>query len=74
MPPLSLVKKKKGDAMTDDYFVMLNTQRGGIAPLMKDDEIATFPSLELAKQAGKANLLGSNFGFEVFYRGEGEAF
>jgi hypothetical protein len=58
--------------MMKDYFVMLNTQNGGITPLMAaDDEIATFETPSEAKAAGKDNLLGAHFGFEVFGRGEG---
>lgn len=54
-----------------DYFVMLNTQGGGITPLMSDEEIATFETTSEARAAGKDNLLGAHFGFEVFGRGEG---
>lgn len=57
--------------MMKDYFVMLNTQGGGITPLMEDDEIATFETPSDAKTAGKDNMLGAHFGFEVFGRGEG---
>ena len=57
--------------MMKDYFVMLNTQGGGITPLMNDEEIATFETPNAAEAAGKENLLGAHFGFEVFGRGEG---
>lgn len=58
--------------MMKDYFVMLNTQDGGITPLMGgDDEIATFDTPSAAKDAGGENMLGAHFGFEVFARGEG---
>jgi hypothetical protein len=57
--------------MMKDYFVMLNTQNGGITPLMSDEEIATFDTPGEAKDAGKENMLGAHFGFEVFGRGEG---
>ena len=57
--------------MMKDYFVMLNTQGGGSTPLMNDEEIATFETPVEAKDAGKENLLGAHFGFEVFWRGEG---
>ncbi len=59
--------------MCKDYFVMLNTQSGGMTPLVEgyDDGLATFDTLDEAKAAGNDNLLGEAFGFEVFRRGEG---
>lgn len=57
--------------MMKDYFVMLNTQNGGITPLMSGDEIATFDTPGEANDAGKENMLGAHFGFEIFGRGEG---
>ena len=60
--------------MMKDYFVMLNTQNGGIAPMMEDDEIATYETPSEAKEAGNGNLLGAHFGFEVFGRGDGREF
>lgn len=58
--------------MSENYFVILNTQDGGIAPLVIDDgELAVFESETEAKLAGEGNLLGANFGFEVFESGTG---
>lgn len=58
-----------------DFFVMLNTQGGGYAPLMRsDDEIAKFGTADEAKECAEGNLLGAHFGFEVFERGTGNAF
>ena len=57
----------------NDYFVMLTTQPGGVTPLVDEGgQLATFPSVESANAAGKDNLLGDWFGFEVFKRGHGE--
>lgn len=56
-----------------EFFVMLNTQGCGYTPLMRDrDEIAQFSTADEAKMCAENNLLGSNFGFEVFERGTGE--
>lgn len=60
--------------MLKDFFVMLNTQNSGITPLMNGEEIATFDTPIEAKDAGKENMLGSHFGFEVFCRGEGRGY
>ena len=62
--------------MMEDYFVMLHTQTGGIAPLVEDDgeEICTFESPQEAVEAAEKNILGANFGFEVFCRGDGHEF
>jgi len=59
---------------TGDYFVMLNLQRGGIAPMTyKDtDELAMFETQNEAEASAKENLLGDMFGYEVFCRGCGE--
>ena len=59
---------------TNDFFVMLNTQRGGYTPLMNDDEIATFDSVDAAVSCAQQNPLGAYFGFEVFERGDGRVF
>jgi len=57
-----------------EYFVMLNLQRGGIAPMTfgEDDELALFDTKELAEEGARNNILGDAFGFEVFCRGNGE--
>lgn len=60
---------KKGD-----FFVMLNTQGGGYAPLMDDDEIAKFETAQLARTCAQNNLLGAAFGFEIFERGTGDLY
>ena len=58
-----------------DFFVMLNTQRGGYTPLMRDDdEMATFGTADEARASAEDNMLGAHFGFEVFERGTGNAF
>lgn len=62
--------------MMENYFVMLNTQTGGIAPLVEDDseEICTFETAQEAIEVAEKNILGANFGFEVFCRGDGYEF
>lgn len=56
-----------------DYFVMLNCQRGGIAPMVDENgDVEMFESFEEAKEVAEDNLLGDSFGFEVFCRGCGE--
>lgn len=59
--------------MSGDFFVMLTTQNGGYTPLMssKTDDIAKFETAEIAKANAEDNVLGSNFGYEVFQRGDG---
>ena len=57
-----------------NYFVMLETQSGGITPLVRDDdELALFDRIDEAINAGSQNPLGQVFGYEVFERGCGEA-
>jgi|TARA_X000001388_G_scaffold3203_2_gene2301 hypothetical protein len=56
-----------------DFFVILNTQLGGITPLVDSDgELATFASLENARHGADNSVLGEAFGYEVFERGMGE--
>lgn len=59
--------------MDGDFFVMLTTQNGGYTPLMNKelDDIAKFESEYLAREAGNNNILGHNFGYEVFMIGDG---
>lgn len=58
--------------MSKDFFVMLFTQKGGITPLMEnDDDIAVFETEEEAREAANRNSLGVWFGFEIFERGTG---
>ncbi|WP_333879010.1 hypothetical protein [Methylobacter sp.] len=56
-----------------DYFVMLNTQNGGITPLIDADteELATFATKGDAEKSATTCVLGYAFGFEVFERGCG---
>lgn len=56
------------------YFVMLNCQKGGVAPLVNDDEeLCMFECVDEALSAGKNNILGECYGFEVFEVGLGVA-
>jgi hypothetical protein len=55
-----------------DYFVMLITQKSSFTPMMNDDEIAKYETLEDARTAARDNLLGYHFGYEIFCMGEGE--
>ncbi len=56
-----------------DFFVMLNTQRGGFTPMTDENgELATFDSLERARHGADNCVLGEAFGYEVFERGMGE--
>jgi hypothetical protein len=53
------------------FFVMLNTQRGVITPLIDDEteEVAIFANDTAARKAADDNVLGYAFGFEVFEAG-----
>lgn len=58
--------------MDKDYFVMLNTQSGGCAPMLDEtEELAMFDSVMVACDSAQNNVLGRHFGFEVFAIGEG---
>lgn len=59
--------------MDKDFFVILNTQCGGIAPMTdaETDELATYETKEAADDAARNCVLGDAFGFEVFERGCG---
>jgi hypothetical protein len=57
-----------------NFFVMLCTQSGGYTPLMAEDDMAKFETLDAAKECARGNMLGDNFGFEVYERGEGMVF
>ena len=58
--------------MEKDYFVMLNTQPGGITPMTDENgELAMFELLSSASEAAINNPLGAHFGYEVFERGCG---
>lgn len=59
--------------MDYNFFVILNTQRGGVTPMTigDDDELALFKTEEEAAYAADANMLGRAFGFEIFERGTG---
>lgn len=56
-----------------DFFVMLNTQHKGYTPLMNldNDDIAKFKSKDDARKCANENLLGNNFGYEIFEIGCG---
>lgn len=57
---------------TDECFVILTTQPGGITPLTDEDgELATFATAAAAEEAAQGSVLGFHFGFEVFRRGDG---
>lgn len=59
--------------MDKDYFVMLTCQNGNITPMVENEyELATFQTAEEAASVAKQNILGKNFGYEVFCRGCGE--
>ncbi|MFH0952360.1 MAG: hypothetical protein V1838_04195 [Patescibacteria group bacterium] len=55
------------------YFVILNHQKKGIyLPLLdKNEKLAMFISEIEATMSGNENLIGSEFGFEVFELGGG---
>lgn len=56
-----------------DFFVMLNTQCGGITPMTDaDGDLATFDDLDSARHGADNCSLGEAFGYEVFERGTGE--
>jgi hypothetical protein len=56
-----------------DFFVILNTQAGGLVHMSNgDDGLATFKTQAEAIKAGRENLLGNHFGFAVFDAGDGE--
>ncbi len=57
-----------------DYFVMLYVQKGKpvIMTEVDSEEPAYFASVKEARKAGKGNLLGDMFGYEVFCLGLGE--
>jgi len=60
--------------MKKEFFVMLNTQDGGITPLVDDKEdLATFDTVEEATKGAKSSILGDAFGYEVFQTGYGVA-
>ncbi|WP_026960563.1 hypothetical protein [Aliagarivorans taiwanensis] len=56
----------------DNFFVMLQTQKGGITPMLyENEELATFATEEEAHAAAAESILGEAFGYEVFERGCG---
>ena len=61
------------DHLTDaPFFVMLTTQGGGYTPLMtEDDELAKFKTKSDAVDSARENILGHNFGYEIFMIGDG---
>lgn len=55
------------------YFVMLNTQNGSCSPMTEDNgDVAFYADIEDAVRDAEDNVLGNQFGFEVFQRGCGE--
>ena len=66
------------DKNKGDFFVMLTTHDGGYTPLRLStsirngtSELAKFETKEQAKEAALNSGLGSEFGYEVFQRGDG---
>jgi len=58
--------------MDKPYFAMLNTQQGGITPLMDDDDLlATYDYDYECEAAAASTILGNYYGFEVFEIGCG---
>lgn len=57
--------------MSDVYFVMLTTQSGRSIPMMRNEEVAFYETIEDAKLDAQNNPLGASFGFEVFELGGG---
>ena len=64
---------------TGDFFVMLNTQKGGYTPLelctsiaYDTSELAKYETKELAIAGALGSVLGETFGYEVFQLGCGE--
>ena len=56
------------------YFVILNCQNGMVTPMVQGDlqeELAMFEHEYEAIAAAENNMLGANFGFEVFELGGG---
>lgn len=67
------------DENTGDFFVMLNTQKGGYTPLQlctsiaaDTSELAKYETKELAISGALGSVLGEAFGYEVFQLGCGE--
>ena len=58
----------------DNYFVMLNSQSGkSIMPLIDEDEyVCLYDTFDEAKTAAENNIMGENFGYEIFLCGNGE--
>ena len=51
------------------YFVLLETQRGGLVPLSRSEEDTTMPTFDTYRQAREAALdtvFGEVFGFRIF--------
>lgn len=59
--------------MMKTYFAMLMCQNGGITPMMENDhDLATYDTAEECAEIASQNILGQNFGYEVFASGCGE--
>jgi hypothetical protein len=63
-----------------DFFVMLNTQKGGYTPLMLctdiaacESDFAKFETKEEARDGAMGSVLGEQFGYEIFEVGTGES-
>ena len=57
--------------MEKPYFAMLNTQSGGITPMVDGEELATFEHDYECEAAAQGTVLGFHYGFEVFEVGCG---
>lgn len=59
--------------MSGDYFVILYTQSGGFTHMTDSDGegLATFETEEEARKCARDNILGENFGYEIFEYGCG---
>ena len=60
--------------MDDQFFVMLNWQnQKGASPMINDsEEVQFFSNRDDARAAALENVMGLNFGYEIFLRGEGQ--
>jgi hypothetical protein len=51
------------------WFVMLRSNNGGEFPIplvTLEDDVVLFDSAKEAERAGKANIIGGAFGFEIY--------
>jgi len=58
----------------NDFFVILTTQSGDYTAMVDDEgDLATFYTKEEARYSALNNVLGENFGYEIFERGYGDS-